>query len=156
MQGVQQGKTVRHRTDETDRLIGERLRMRRLLLRLTQQNVADRLGLTFQQIQKYEKGLNCISVGRLCQLAKILKVPVIYFLEDALKDDTPLTAHTGRNARIKGREDPMTKPETIKLVHNYYKIQNRKIAQQIFDLLDKIANPRKQRVSKKKDYSSSV
>ena len=65
-----------------NRHLGTKLRMRRLALGLTQTKVAQAINVTFQQIQKYEKGTNGISSLRLMQLSNILKVPVIYFYED--------------------------------------------------------------------------
>ena len=62
--------------------LGKKLRMRRLSLGLTQTKVANAINVTFQQIQKYEKGTNGVSSGRLLQLAVFLKVPVNYFYED--------------------------------------------------------------------------
>ena len=62
--------------------LGKKLRMRRLSLGLTQTNVAQAINVTFQQIQKYEKGTNGVSSNRLMQLSKFLKVPIIYFFED--------------------------------------------------------------------------
>ena len=65
-----------------NRHLGSKLRMRRLALGLTQTKVAQAINVTFQQIQKYEKGTNGISSLRLMQLANFLKVPVVYFFED--------------------------------------------------------------------------
>ena len=62
--------------------LGKKLRMRRLSLGLTQTKVAEAINVTFQQIQKYEKGTNGVSSNRLMQLAEFLKVPIIYFFED--------------------------------------------------------------------------
>jgi transcriptional regulator with XRE-family HTH domain len=66
-----------------DKHVGNRVRMRRLMLGLCQEKVADALGLTFQQVQKYEKGTNRISASRLHQLASILQVPIPFFFDDA-------------------------------------------------------------------------
>ena len=65
-----------------NRHLGSKLRMRRLALGLTQTKVAQAINVTFQQIQKYEKGINGISSLRIMQLGKILRVPVVYFFED--------------------------------------------------------------------------
>ncbi len=73
-EGIMEGNFNRH--------LGSKLRMRRLALGLTQTKVAQAINVTFQQIQKYEKGTNGISSLRIMQLGKILKVPVIYFFED--------------------------------------------------------------------------
>ncbi len=68
--------------DAIDRQVGIRVRMRRLTLDMSQQKLAAALGVTFQQVQKYEKGYNRIGAGRLHQLAEILHVPVGFFFED--------------------------------------------------------------------------
>ncbi len=65
-----------------DRQVGARVRMRRLMLDMSQQKLATALGVTFQQVQKYEKGSNRIGAGGLQQLAEILEVPVGFFFED--------------------------------------------------------------------------
>ena len=72
-----------------NRHLGSKLRMRRLALGLTQTKVAQAINVTFQQIQKYEKGTNGISSLRIMQLANFLKVPVIYFFEDYPSYNTP-------------------------------------------------------------------
>ena len=74
--------------------LGKRLRMRRLSLGLTQTKVANAINVTFQQIQKYEKGTNGVSSSRLMQLANFLKVPITYFYEDfpGYKGETELEA----------------------------------------------------------------
>ena len=66
-----------------DKHVGSRLRMRRLMLDMSQTDIADALGLTFQQVQKYEKGSNRISASRLQHLSQILQVPVPFFFEGA-------------------------------------------------------------------------
>jgi transcriptional regulator with XRE-family HTH domain len=70
-------------SDPVDRHVGSRVRMRRLMLGMSQQKLGDELGLTFQQVQKYEKGTNRIGSGRLHQLSHILDVPVSFFFEGA-------------------------------------------------------------------------
>ena len=67
--------------DPTDKHVGSRVRMRRLMLGLSQTKIADALGLTFQQVQKYEKGVNRISASRLQHMCNVLEVPVSYFFE---------------------------------------------------------------------------
>ena len=67
----------------TDKHVGSRLRMRRLMLDMSQTDIADALGLTFQQVQKYEKGANRVSASRLQHLSQILQVPVPFFFEGA-------------------------------------------------------------------------
>jgi transcriptional regulator with XRE-family HTH domain len=67
----------------TDKYVGSRVRMRRLMLGMSQGTLADQLGLTFQQVQKYEKGVNRISASRLQQMCHILQVPVPFFFDGA-------------------------------------------------------------------------
>ena len=67
----------------TDRHVGARVRMRRMMLSMSQEKLGDALGLTFQQVQKYEKGANRIGASRLQQIAHILQVPVSFFFEGA-------------------------------------------------------------------------
>ena len=68
--------------DNFNKHLGNKLKLRRLALGLTQTKVAKAINVTFQQIQKYEKGTNGVSSNRLMQLSKFLKVPIIYFFED--------------------------------------------------------------------------
>ena len=65
----------------TDKYVGSRVRMRRLMLSMSQEKLGEKLGLTFQQVQKYEKGTNRIGASRLQHIAQILKVPVSFFFE---------------------------------------------------------------------------
>lgn len=66
---------------DVDRVVGMRMRLRRRDLKLTQEQLGEKLGLTFQQVQKYEKGVNRVSAGRLFELASVLGVPITYFFE---------------------------------------------------------------------------
>ena len=67
--------------DPTDKHVGARIRMRRMMLGISQTNLADAVDLTFQQVQKYEKGVNRVSASRMQQFAKILSVPISFFFE---------------------------------------------------------------------------
>ncbi|MFN4184581.1 MAG: helix-turn-helix domain-containing protein [Hyphomonas sp.] len=68
---------------DTDRVVGQSIRRRRRELKLTQEKLGELLGLTFQQVQKYEKGVNRVSAGRLFEVAGVLGVPVSYFFDGA-------------------------------------------------------------------------
>jgi len=103
-----------------DRLVGQRLRWRRRELRLTQEKLGVLLGLTFQQVQKYEKGVNRISAGRLYEVAAALGVPVGYFYDGA-SEFLP-----GNDARVaedaEPGQTPVLSPDTIELVTAYESI----------------------------------
>jgi transcriptional regulator with XRE-family HTH domain len=73
----------------TDKYVGSRVRMRRLMLQMSQERLADQLGLTFQQVQKYEKGTNRISASRLQEISRILEVPVPFFFDGAPQSGGP-------------------------------------------------------------------
>jgi transcriptional regulator with XRE-family HTH domain len=76
-----------NRATDTDRYVGTRIRERRIMLGLSQQQMADMIGVTYQQAHKYERGINRISAGRLYEIAQVLNVPVSYFF-DGLADNT--------------------------------------------------------------------
>ncbi|MEO9969141.1 MAG: helix-turn-helix transcriptional regulator [Hyphomonadaceae bacterium] len=97
-----------------DRLVGQRLRWRRRELRLTQEKLGDLLNLTFQQVQKYEKGVNRISAGRLYEVAAALGVPIGYFYDGASEflSDTSLRISEDRGSNAV----PVLSPEAVELV----------------------------------------
>ncbi len=74
-------KRTTSRTQDIDRHVGARIRERRIMLGLTQQQLADLIGVTYQQAHKYERGINRVSAGRLFEIAHVLSVPVSYFFE---------------------------------------------------------------------------
>ena len=106
-----------------NRHLGSKLRMRRLALGLTQTKVAQAINVTFQQIQKYEKGTNGISSLRIMQLANFLKVPVVYFYED-------FASYEGEN--VKADEiDNLNYSFLAKLFSNLSSVQREKIFQML-------------------------
>ena len=84
---LDQTKTT-NRATETDCYVGSRIRERRIMLGLSQQQMADMIGVTYQQAHKYEKGINRISAGRLYEISQVLKVPVSHFYEGLASGST--------------------------------------------------------------------
>lgn len=126
--------------------VGSRIRLRRTILGYSQQYLARRLGLTFQQVQKYEKGCNRVGASRLWDISKVLKVSMDFFFEDMDKDveaQSPMMLSLTDNECLQmlaeeGTEfdaDPMKRKETLELVRAYYRINNRKIAKHLLDLM---------------------
>ena len=124
--------------DQTDIIVGSRVRMRRLMLELSQTELADALGITFQQVQKYEKGTNRISASRLQQLAGFLQVPVSFFFEGL---STP--AKAGARA-----EEPsislhvtefISSVDGLSLIKAYRKIRSKNLRQAIVALVEDLA-----------------
>ena len=111
-----------------DEHAGARVWQRRKLLGLTQTDLGDALGLTFQQVQKYESGTNRISASRLCDLSRVLDVSIEYFFEDmptAVAAISPATKGRGKAKKLPGyAPDPMAKRETLEFVRAYYKIED--------------------------------
>jgi transcriptional regulator with XRE-family HTH domain len=132
--------------DPIDIHVGARLRMRRNLVGLSQEQLGKSLGLTFQQIQKYERGVNRMGSSRLFQVAKTLSVPVAYFFEEisssheslsqpgfADNDQEPL-----ENAASSGKQndyDILRRRETLELVRAYYRIQDDKQRRKVYALI---------------------
>ena len=100
--------------------VGGRLRMRRTLLGMSQEMVAELLGLTFQQLQKYESGANRVSASRLHELSQILDVPHAFFF-DEMTDNSNSRKQTTAAMTNEDRA-PLTKRETLELVRAYYRI----------------------------------
>ena len=123
--------------------VGNRIRLRRTLLGLSQEKLAALLGLTFQQVQKYEKGMNRVGASRLWDISKVLEAPINFFYEDMEQDvakQSPRTFTSEQNLSLNEdssdfNSDPMLRAETIELVKAYYKIPNRKAAKYLFDLM---------------------
>ncbi len=122
--------------------VGQRLRQRRVLAGLSQEKLARMVGITFQQVQKYERGANRIVASRLYQLANVLDVPVSYFFEEiseeAANDDAePQESLVGADALS---HDIMAERETLELVRIYYSIENEQVRRRAFDLLRALSN----------------
>lgn len=84
---LKEANPVTSRATDTDRHVGTRIRERRIMLGLSQQQMADMIGVTYQQAHKYERGINRISAGRLYEIAQVLRVPVEYFFETLSSPD---------------------------------------------------------------------
>jgi transcriptional regulator with XRE-family HTH domain len=105
--------------------VGKRLRRRRRLLGLTQQQLAESIGIRFQQIQKYECGANRVTASRLYELAVALNVPVNYFFEGLQQVTTPATPGAPANDRDLIAADVLSQKETLELIRAYYKLGER-------------------------------
>ena len=125
--------------------VGARLRQRRTLLGMSQEKLGEAVGLTFQQIQKYERGANRIGASRLYQLSKVLDVSVSYFFEEMPGEVQKTRGDYASSSRMDDIEsvqagDPMARRETLELVRAYYRIDDPKVRKRIFELTKSIAN----------------
>jgi transcriptional regulator with XRE-family HTH domain len=116
--------------------VGGRVRLRRTMLGMSQDKLADSLGLTFQQIQKYEKGVNRIGASRMYEIANVLEVPIQYFYEDF--------GAGGRAAGFAEGDDGafmqlINSPEGIQLCRHFADIKDPKIRKRVIDLVRSIS-----------------
>ena len=118
--------------------VGARLRVRRTLLGMSQTTLGDAIGLSFQQMQKYENGANRISASRLFDLSRLLDVPIQHFFDDmptAVAASSP-TLGGGRAKKPPSYEpDPMAKRETLELVRAYYKISDPRVRNRLCEMV---------------------
>lgn len=129
-----------HRPSPIDVHVGSRVRLRRTLLGMSQEKLGEALGLTFQQIQKYERGVNRIGASRLFDLARVLDVPIGFFF-----DDMPDSMGSGLTAprRTIGlsdaqdgfEDDTLHRRETLELVRAYYRITDPSVRKRVFELI---------------------
>ncbi|MBI3445608.1 MAG: helix-turn-helix transcriptional regulator [Magnetospirillum sp.] len=126
--------------------VGSRMRLRRTLLGMSQEKLGEEIGLTFQQVQKYERGANRIGASRLYDLSRVLDVPVSYFFDDMadrVQDASPMAIIKGTSG-LTGEAatfdpDPMMKRETLELVRSYYAIPDPKVRSRVYDLAKTLA-----------------
>jgi transcriptional regulator with XRE-family HTH domain len=123
-----------------DKHVGSRVRMRRMMLNMSQEKLGDALGLTFQQVQKYEKGTNRIGASRLQQISHILQVPVSFFFDGA--------PHVPGAARSEGMaeapspayvSDFLATSDGLALTKAFMRITDNKLRRRIVDLVEQIA-----------------
>lgn len=139
------GNKTKTMADDRDKVIGQRLRTRRNLLKMSQKKLADAIGLTFQQVQKYELGINKISAVRLMDFCTTLDVPIGYFYA-GLTDigvKTPKALQVAEGAQAPLEDDPMVRKETLDLVRAYYQIDDPKIRQNVLKLVKSMAEDEK-------------
>jgi transcriptional regulator with XRE-family HTH domain len=118
-----------------DRHVGSRVRMRRMMISMSQEKLGERLGITFQQVQKYEKGTNRIGASRLHQIASILSVPVAFFYED-MPGAEAAAAGFGETANPVYISEFMASSEGLALAKAFMKVTDPKVRRRIVDLVE--------------------
>ena len=120
-----------------DQHVGRRVRMRRLMLAMSQEKLGFALGLTFQQVQKYEKGMNRIGASRLQQISHILQVPVAFFFEGAPNALAP--QGSGSALSMAEIDDFISDSEGLRLIGAFMRIDNATLRRRIVMLVQEIA-----------------
>lgn len=116
--------------------VGQRLRLRRTLLGLSQETLGEAVGITFQQLQKYERGANRISASRLFNLSQVLGVPVTFFFDDLPAPEATLVPDEPSETQ---EFESMARRETLELVRAYYRIPDESIRRRTFELVKTLA-----------------
>ncbi len=141
---ARRGRTPSGKPNPIDVHVGSRVRLRRSLMGMSQENLGNALGLTFQQVQKYERGANRIGSSRLFDLARILDVPVNFFFDEMpeeIKAATPSAMATATtDPELPGQDDPMLKRETMELVRHYYRIADPDLRRSVYSLAKSLAD----------------
>jgi transcriptional regulator with XRE-family HTH domain len=122
--------------DARDVDVGRRIRARRLICRMSQSELANKLGVSFQQVQKYEKGVNRVGAGRLARIAEVLNLPVSFFFSG---DHAPSEAVDGANCGLSFLESA----GAVRLVRAYAGIEDPHIRKALVDLAEEIAGARR-------------
>ena len=123
--------------------VGNRVRIRRMLIGMSQERLGDLLGLTFQQVQKYEKGVNRIGAGRLFEMSRILNVPVDFFYEGL--NGTPGQPAAGEAEGASVMEF-VSSGEGLQLSLAFMKIKDAKVRKRVLDLVKSLAEEEAQKV----------
>ena len=126
---------TRGKPTEIDKHVGQRIRQRRILLGMSQEALAKALELTFQQVQKYERGTNRVGAGRLFQLARVLQVPVAYFFDEIEGPDgaAPAQAAAAPNLEV------LSDRRNLNLIKDFQSIPDDKVKRCVGELLRALA-----------------
>lgn len=125
------------RSSPIDAHVGSRIRLRRTLLGMSQERLGESLGLTFQQVQKYERGMNRISASRLYQASRTLGVPVSWFFEEMSESAAAASATPAVVAGEQEATDPdrrLLRRETMELVRAYYSIGDVRLRRRLYEM----------------------
>lgn len=131
------------RSSPVDVHVGGRIRLRRTLLGMSQERLGEALGLTFQQVQKYERGANRVSASRLYDLSRVLDVPISFFYDDMPEEIGGNASALGSRSSAGfadaqdafGQDEALHRRETLELVRAYYRIADPALRRRVFDLI---------------------
>jgi len=126
--------------DPIDRHVGSRVRMQRILMKMSQEKLGEALGLTFQQVQKYEKGTNRIGASRLQQISKTLNVPPSFFFEGAPSSGAPSGQGFAEESSSQYVVDFLSTAEGLHLNRAFARIRDPKVRKRVLDLVTTLAD----------------
>ncbi len=121
--------------------VGKRLRMRRTLLGLSQEAIGNAIGVTFQQIQKYERGINRMGASRLFDFSRVLNVPVSFFFEAYEQaGEAPVYGQGMAENETNFEHEKLSSRETLEIVRNYYRISDPAVRKKVSELIKSLAD----------------
>jgi transcriptional regulator with XRE-family HTH domain len=123
----------------TDKYVGSRVRMRRLMLEMSQEKLGEKLGLTFQQVQKYEKGANRIGASRLQHISQILKVPVSFFFDGVAGSGKQAEDGSAKAPVADYVSDFLSSSDGLALTKAFTNIKDSRLRRRVVDLVEEIA-----------------
>ena len=139
-QALHPGRRKGDKPNPIDIHVGSRVRLRRNMLGLSQEKLGEAIGLTFQQVQKYERGANRIGASRLHDLSRVLDVPVSFFFDDMDPVRAPAIPAGFAEPAVEAFDaDPLRRRETIELVSAYYRIDDPSLRRRLFELARALA-----------------
>jgi transcriptional regulator with XRE-family HTH domain len=134
------GRQKMDRPNPIDVHVGSRVRLRRNMLGLSQEKLGEAIGLTFQQVQKYERGANRIGASRLLELSQKLGVPVSFFFDETDPVHAPaIPVGFGETPQEGFDSDPLRRREALELISAYYDIEDSAVRRRLFDLAKALA-----------------
>jgi transcriptional regulator with XRE-family HTH domain len=132
--------------DPIDIHVGKRVKLRRTMLRISQEQLAGDVGVTFQQVQKYESGHNRVSASRLYDISLVLNCPISYFFEDINSETTggrqmpgPRDGDNVRDDEEDYESDPIQRTESLELVRAFWRLHNADLRKNVLDLLNNMS-----------------
>ena len=125
-----------HKPDPVDVYVGSRIRMRRTLLGMSQEKLSDQLGITFQQVQKYENGMNRVGSSRLFNISRALGVPIAFFF-DGYREEGARTTKAAEDATSFNKL--LNSKETIELIKAYYSIEDKAVRKKLYEMIKSIS-----------------
>jgi transcriptional regulator with XRE-family HTH domain len=138
MQVEQMTKTSSRGPNPIDIHVGSRIRLRRQLMKMSQEKLGDELGVTFQQVQKYERGANRVGASRLYRLSRVLEVPVQFFFE-GLSDQAPVKTMAD-NDQTPIVYDFIQSSDGVSLAESFSRIKDAKVRRRVLELVRTLAN----------------
>lgn len=135
--------TAKSTPDPVDVFVGKKIRQRRTLMGISQEKLSEALGITFQQVQKYESGANRVSASRLYHIGKILKIEPSFFFDGIDGDSKPIMSAVAEKNKPMDNQDLFSRKETLDLLKHYYSIENIDVRKHLLEMVKSASSTHK-------------